>query len=82
MTINRLNMMDKMNEVCTGCSVYERYRVAPSISMLCVGYIIKDFKCPCKHCLIKMMCKVSCDKLEGRKWPKYNEAINLNIVKL
>lgn len=34
----------------------------------CLGYRVKDVTCPCINCLVKMMCKDSCDKYQNRRW--------------
>ena len=41
----------------------------PINNIKCIGYIVKDTGCPCMTCLIKMMCRVTCTKMEDRKWP-------------
>ena len=74
---NNINEMDKMNEFCEGCFVYETHRRQNTIQFSCVGYIIKDIECPCINCLVKMICGTPCDKLERRRWPTYNKAIEV-----
>jgi hypothetical protein len=49
--------MTEIDNVCEGCLVYELNKIG------CRSY--KD-NCPCRSCLIKMMCSILCDDFRKR----------------
>jgi len=57
-----------MNKVCAGCILHEEHLSGRDNYVTCHGYLLKDIDCPCIGCLIKMMCKFTCDKLTERPW--------------
>jgi len=59
-----MNVMDK---ICKGCNSYENYLIHPNKYAVCQSYTTQRVKCPCQHCLIKMVCIDACDKFNNRK---------------
>ena len=63
-----MNSTNKMNKICKGCLVNEKYISKPDKTRRCIGYLKEDIDCPCSTCLIKMMCDSVCDKLKSKSW--------------
>lgn len=62
--------MDKQYEDCKGCLVCERDD--GRMTKICKNY---TNHCPCKKCLIKMMCITTCDDFRKRiRNRSYNDA--------
>ena len=59
-----MNVMDK---ICKGCNSYENYLNDPDRYVICQDYANQRVKCPCQHCLIKMVCIDACDKFKNGK---------------
>lgn len=62
--------MSELKGECRGCIEYKEG------SRLCkIGILHEDSKCPCKICLIKTMCEMSCEKLSSHA-RVYNDGKN------
>lgn len=47
----------KNHKYCKGCNIYEDYKCSLDLSNI-------DGKCPCRECIIKMVCTDSCQLLD------------------
>ena len=68
-----------MDEPCKGCLIYTGNPTDPDVE-ICKGYLEKDMNCPCRYCLLKMMCGNPCESFKERPWTRF--ASNLHQFKL
>lgn len=71
-----MTVINKMDELCEGCTTYERFIKKEGIYTSCDGYLIQDTECPCINCLIKIMCVDICEEFHEREkeiWRRMGE---------